>query len=72
MKSRVRERRLARRGRTIRRDLVHAAGCMEFGCVGKLWIRDKEIVNEVRVRVTIDERTVSVPRSLRGLLGRYL
>lgn len=67
MKDRFKKRRKARCG--LRRDLVHAAGCTEPNCSSKYYM-DPEILDEVRNAE--GERTVSVPRSLRHIIGRWL
>lgn len=72
MKNRFLKRHRARALRSTRRDLVHAAGCVEENCASKAWHRDPEIVAEVRSVAREQQRTVSVPRSLRRLLGRWL
>lgn len=69
MKDRFKKRRLARGEYRLRRDLVHAAGCNEPNCSTKYYM-DPEILDEVRNAE--GERTVSVPRSLRPIIGRWL
>ncbi len=65
MKNRFLKRKVARGDQTLRRDLVHAAGCTEPNCCTKRITKEDAEENPTK-------RTVSVPRSLRGALGRHL
>jgi hypothetical protein len=69
VKDRTLKKRAARKDRSIRRDLVHAAGCTEPDCATKFY-RVPEILE--MVRNAEGDRHVSVPRSLRGVIGRWL
>lgn len=69
MKDRVLKRRASRKNRSIRRDLVHAAGCVEPNCSTRFYLH-ADILEEVRNDV--DRQTISVPRSLRPIIGRRL
>ncbi len=59
-----------RDSKLLRWELVHAAGCMEENCAAK-WMTQPsdfaEFISEYNLT-----KPVSVPRSLRHLLGRYL
>lgn len=69
MKRRTAKKQAARRLRANRRFSVHAAGCTEANCSTK-WYNDAEIVAEMQD--VAQGMPVSVPRSLRAILGRYL
>lgn len=68
-KDRVLKRRASRMNRSVRRDLVHLAGCTESNCAYRILL-EADIIEEVRNDVA--ERTISVPRSLRSIIGRRL
>lgn len=57
--------RLNREARAARWELVHLAGCTEHHCATNWWL---ELIDEG----DLPPRRVSVPRSLRPLLGRYI
>jgi hypothetical protein len=54
---------------TLRWELVHAAGCQEEHCAAK-WMLDP--TNAEWLKEYNLTKPVSVPRSLRHLLGRYI
>lgn len=70
---RIAKKALAREAKFTRRDLVHAAGCVEPNCVSK-WYEEAGAVGEL-IEMTglgpAPEKSVSVPRSLRKYLGRH-
>ncbi len=55
--------------KTIRWELVHAAGCMEEHCAAKWMLNSANIEWLKDYNLT---KQVSVPRSLRHLLGQYI
>ncbi len=57
--------RLNRETRAARWELVHLAGCTERHCATNWWLQLIEPGD-------LPPRRVSVPRSLRPLLGRYI
>jgi hypothetical protein len=59
--------RLNRETRAARRELVHAAGCVFERCISRMVGRDAE-----SLATDPAPGRVSVPRSLRPLLGRWL
>ncbi len=60
-----RKRKLARRRRALRRDLVHAAGCMMTDCCVHQYARESPLMVNEAIR-----RGIRVPRSLRRMWGR--
>jgi hypothetical protein len=54
----------------LRRELVHSAGCVEPNCATH-YVRDKKEFNFAIGYFDLT-KPVSVPKSLRHLLGRYL
>jgi hypothetical protein len=68
MKYRVFKRKQSRRNKSVRRGLVHAAGCTEPNCASKYW-KIPDILEEVENEF---DGQISVPRSLRKTLGRFL
>lgn len=59
-----------RDSRQLRWELVHAAGCMEEHCATKWMTRPSDFAEFIlEYNLT---KPVSVPKSLRHLLGRYL
>jgi hypothetical protein len=70
VKNRALKRRASRKTRAVRRDLVHAAGCTEPYCSTKYYLHYPDVFDEVRNAP--GEETVSVPRSLRAQIGRWL
>lgn len=66
VKNRVKKHRVSRQLSEIRKGLVHAAGCVEANCTSKFYL-DPENLGEVRGGTPI-----SVPRSLRPIIGRWL
>lgn len=59
----------------IRWELVHAAGCMSRGlvkCAGVICVEDGLIPFTWSDAPELEPRRVSVPRSLRPMLGRWV
>jgi hypothetical protein len=65
----VLKRRASRKDRSIRRDLVHIAGCTEPNCAYRALLK-ADVIEEIRNAP--GEQTISVPRSLRPIIGRWL
>lgn len=61
----------SRERRAERRWLTHASGCTEPHCATK-WFNDPELLAEFMVDPERVAYSVSVPRSLRHILGRRL
>jgi hypothetical protein len=59
--------RLNRDTRLARKELVHSAGCVFERCISRMVGRDPE-----SIALDPSPGRVSVPRSLRALLGRYV
>lgn len=57
-------------GKALRWNLVHAAGCVEENCATH-WVKKVNSLSELTENITIT-KPISVPKSLRYLLGRYI
>lgn len=62
------------KSKQVRRDLVHAAGCVEPWCVAKVWLRESPPPTDTLeyFGLVLGSRHISVPRSLRVILGRWV
>ena len=56
--------------KSLRWNLVHSAGCVEENCYAH-WVKKVKSLSELTENIILT-KPVSVPRSLRHLLGRYI
>ena len=59
------KRKAARRRRAVRRELLHAAGCVLVDCCVRQYARESPLMVAEAI-----ERGIRVPRSLRRMWGR--
>jgi len=56
--------------KALRWNLIHSAGCVDENCTTH-WVKDLQKFKEYIVDIKLT-KPVSVPKSLRTILGRYI